>query len=421
MSSKTKEKLALIKKFMDPKSIDLESIKSIKSVGKLPVSSFKFLSKEDGENLKYLLKISKISDLLKIDRQKPFKKVGRAKAKKAKLSKIKKEDPEFKERLKQAVTISIILEKIIREDATQKRLDQKVIVVGLNNAGKTAILSKFGGRLGIKDLASLKPTRGVNRQEIKTKNLNLHLWDFGGQIDHREEYLQSPEKYFFGIDLIIYVIDIQDSERYEESIEYFNKIIDNVIKLKESPHILIFIHKLDPDIKENDEVVLNVELVKEMVKNALKDKEMNYDIYVSSIYSMISNEPQFSKFIKDVMSDSSTIEDPTKIKIEQIGAMVEKALNAIIQLSSTMMALEKRIEDIEQPKRSRATKKRSQEELPTPEYSKVVLPPPPPPSMAKKPKAPDLETGQGLRTTIMSELKDMFVKKGINRRYDLQD
>jgi len=63
---------------------------------------------------------------------------------------------------------------------SQKRKDQKIIVVGLNNAGKTAILTQFGGRLGIKDLALLKPTRGVNRQEIKTKELNLHLWDFGG-------------------------------------------------------------------------------------------------------------------------------------------------------------------------------------------------------------------------------------------------
>jgi len=48
------------------------------------------------------------------------------------------------------------------------------------------------------------------------------LWDFGGQIDHREEYLKEPEKYFFGINLVIYVIDIQDTERYDESIEYFN-------------------------------------------------------------------------------------------------------------------------------------------------------------------------------------------------------
>jgi small GTP-binding protein len=418
MAAKTKEKLALIKKFMEPKSIDLESIKSVKSIGKLPVSSFKFLSEEDGENLKYLLKISKISDLLKIDRQKPFKKVGRAKAKKEKLNKIKKEDPDFRERLKQAVTISLIIEKIGREDITRERLDQKVIVVGLNNAGKTAILSKFGGRLGIKDLATLKPTRGVNRQEIKTKNLNIHLWDFGGQIDHREEYLQTPEKYFFGIDLIIYVIDIQDPERYEESIDYFTKIIENTIKLKESPHILIFIHKLDPDIRENDEVLLNVELVKEMIKEILKDKDLNYDIYVSSIYSMISNEPQFSKFIKDVMSDSSTLEDPTKVKIEQIGGMIEKALNAIIQISSTMIALEKRIDSLEQPRKGRTTKKDAQEDLPTPEYSKVVAPPPPPPSKLKKPKVPSIERGQGLRTTIMSELKDMFVKKGLHRKYD---
>ncbi len=316
--------------------------------------------------------------------------------------------------------MSIIIQRIIRESISLKRKDQKVIVVGLNNAGKTAILTQFGGRLGIKDLALLKPTRGVNRQEIKTKELNLHVWDFGGQKDHRKEYLQTPEDYFFGIDLIVYVIDIQDTGRYDESIEYFDHIIENVIKLEATPHVLVFIHKLDPDIREDNDILLNVELIKDLIKSIFQDKKFNYDIYLTSIYSMISSEPQFSKFIKDVMSDSVSLTNPTALKVSELGGIIEKALNAVIQVSSSLVALERRIETLEHSKRGRLSKQTSQETLPTPEYSKsaIPLPPPPPPPLKASISNPS-KRGPELRTAIMSELKDIFVKKGIHREYNL--
>ena len=401
---------------MDP---DVD-IKTINQVGKLPISSFKFLSIQDEALIKDLLKVSKISECIKLDRQNPFKKIRRSKQKKAKLSKIRKEDPEFEEKIIKAITMSIIIQRIIRESISQKRKDQKIIVVGLNNAGKTAILTQFGGRLGIKGLALLKPTRGVHRQEIKTKALNLHIWDFGGQKDHRKEYLQTPEDYFLGIDLIIYVIDIQDTERYDESIEYFNLIIENVIKLEATPHVLVFIHKLDPDIREDNDVLLNVELVKDLIKSIFQDKKLNYDIYLTSIFSMISSEPQFSKFIKEVMSDSVSLTNPTALKVSELGGIIEKALNAVIQVSSSLVALEKRLATLEQSKRGRPSKQTSQETLPAPEYSKSAIPlPPPPPPPSKASISNPSKSGPGVRGAIMSELKDIFVKKGMYRDYDL--
>ena len=411
-------KLQKISKLLEP---DVVNIKSINQVGKLPISSFKFISPQDETLIKELLGVAKIADCVKLDRQNPFKKIRRSKQKKVKFSKIVKEDPEFEEKVKQSITMSLIIQRIMRETATKKKEDQKVIVVGLNNAGKTAILSQFGGRLGIKDLALLKPTRGVHRQEISTKYLNLHIWDFGGQKDHRKEYLETPEEYFFGLDLIIYVIDIQDSERYEESIEYFKSIIENVIKLEQTPHVLIFIHKLDPDLRDDNEVLLNVELVKDLIRNIFQEIQLNYDIYLTSIFSMISSEPQFSKFIKDVMAESASLTDPTSLKIAELGTIIENALNAVIQLSSSMVALEKRLELLEKPKRGRPTKtKATHEQLPTPEVSKSIVPPPPPPPPSKgKPAPTPPKEGTGLRTALMSELKDIFVKKGVYREYDM--
>ena len=410
------EKLNLIKKFLNPDVVDPKDFKTISSIAKLPISSFKFLNMTDEALIKALLDISTISEISKLDREDPFIKIKKSKQKSAKLSKILKEDPEFEEKVKKAITISLIIQKILYETTSKKQKDQKIIVVGLNNAGKTAILSKFGGQLGIRDLALLKPTRGVNRQEIKTGDLNLHIWDFGGQKDHRDEYLQAPENYFFGIDLIIYVIDIQDPQRYEESIEYFRKIIEIVVGLEEAPYVLIYLHKYDPDISENDEVALNVELVKDLVKSVFKDKKLDYDIYLSSIYSMISNEPKFSKFIKEVMNKSTSLTDPTTLKISELGEIVEKAINAILQLSASMMALEKRINNLETSEIVKPAKKGTELPFPAPEYSGIPLAPPPPPSaLHAPPMAPE---GRNLRTAVMTELKDIFVKKGISHRQE---
>lgn len=412
------EKLDLIKKFLNPEVVDFNELKTINSIAKLPISSFKFLNITDEALFKDLLNISNISELTTLDRRDPFKKVKKSRQKNTKLSKIIKKDLEFEEKVKKAITISLIIQRKLHESISKKHKDQKIIVVGLNNAGKTAILSEFGGRLGIKDLALLKPTKGVERKEIKTSELNLHIWDFGGQKDHRDEYLQAPENYFIGIDLIIYVIDIQDPQRYEESIEYFKKIIEIVVNLEESPYVLIFIHKFDPDINENDEVLLNVELVKDLVKSVFKNKKLDYDIYLSSIFSMISNEPKFSKFIKEVMSNSTSLTDPTTLKLSELGVIIEKSINAVIQLSSTMMTLEKRIVELETSKTEKPAKKGTEPPLPVPIYSKApitIAPPPPPSALHAPPMAPE---GLNLRTAVMTELKDIFVKKGISHKQE---
>ncbi len=62
-----------------------------------------------------------------------------------------------------------------RTDYLNKK-DTKVITIGLDNAGKTAILSMLGGKLGIDSLTNLKATKRVERRKISTDTLDLfHL------------------------------------------------------------------------------------------------------------------------------------------------------------------------------------------------------------------------------------------------------
>lgn len=218
---------------------------------------------------------------------------------------------------------------------------QKIVVLGLDNAGKTSLLSTFGGKLGIEDLASLEPTRGVKRNEIDTKDFKFYIWDFGGQMDNRFQYLEDPEKYFSGIDLLIYVIDIKDTERYKESLNYFKNIFHILKDLGEDPYCLIFIHKYDPEIKNNKEMLSNVEEVKSDMKQILEKRSHNYEFYLTSIYSMFPDHPKFVDLIRELIETESISPGVLERKIETLSTVLETTINSVIKLNSKVMEMEK--------------------------------------------------------------------------------
>lgn len=57
-----------------------------------------------------------------------------------------------------------------------KDMEFKIIIVGMNNAGKTTILYK----LALDEVIVTEPTIGSNVEEVHHKNLKLQVWDLGG-------------------------------------------------------------------------------------------------------------------------------------------------------------------------------------------------------------------------------------------------
>jgi GTPase SAR1 family protein len=240
--------------------------------------------------------------------------------------------------LKKVITISSIVSALKEETDSFEPDAQKVVVVGLDNAGKSAILSQFGGRLGINDLKALQPTKGVERKHLKVEGseIDLFLWDLGGQVQYRNKYIQNPEKYFLKTDLLIYVIDVQDPDRFPESFEYFEEILEILQILEEEPFVMVYIHKYDPDLKGEPEVLLNIELLKDNLNQLLSEYGFDYEAYLTSIYSLITNEPQFSRYIKDVMKSTDSLTNPTLKKVEGLGKTLEETMNAVIRLSESI-------------------------------------------------------------------------------------
>ncbi|EEC01429.1 ADP-ribosylation factor, ARF, putative [Ixodes scapularis] len=55
--------------------------------------------------------------------------------------------------------------------------EHKVVIVGLNNAGKTTILYQFL----MNEVVHTSPTIGSNVEEVVWKNVHFIMWDLGGQ------------------------------------------------------------------------------------------------------------------------------------------------------------------------------------------------------------------------------------------------
>ena len=56
--------------------------------------------------------------------------------------------------------------------------DVRILMVGLDNAGKTTILYKFR----LDETVSTVPTIGFNVETVKYKNIAFTVWDIGGQV-----------------------------------------------------------------------------------------------------------------------------------------------------------------------------------------------------------------------------------------------
>jgi len=83
--------------------------------------------------------------------------------------------------------------------------EYKIVMVGLDNAGKTTTLYK----LHLGEVIRTQPTVGSNVEQVRHKNLTFEIWDLGGQANLRPSWTT----YYRSTDAVILVVDSTDRAR----------------------------------------------------------------------------------------------------------------------------------------------------------------------------------------------------------------
>ncbi|CAL1525915.1 unnamed protein product [Lymnaea stagnalis] len=124
---------------------------------------------------------------------------------------------------------------LLRKLRSNPDLELRILLLGLDNAGKTTLLKV----LASEDITHITPTQGFNIKSVQSKGFKLNVWDIGGQRRIRPYW----RNYFENTDLLIYVIDSADRKRFEETGEELTELLEEE-KLAGVP-VLIFANKQD--------------------------------------------------------------------------------------------------------------------------------------------------------------------------------
>uniref|UniRef100_UPI000B4DBC22 ADP-ribosylation factor-like protein 2 n=1 Tax=Lonchura striata TaxID=40157 RepID=UPI000B4DBC22 len=87
----------------------------------------------------------------------------------------------------------------------EKERELRLLVLGLDNAGKTTLLKRLNGE----DVGGTSPTLGFNIKTLEHRGFQLHVWDVGGQRSLRSYW----RNYFESTDALLWVVDSSDRQR----------------------------------------------------------------------------------------------------------------------------------------------------------------------------------------------------------------
>ncbi|XP_034271287.1 putative ADP-ribosylation factor-like protein 5C isoform X1 [Pantherophis guttatus] len=132
--------------------------------------------------------------------------------------------------------------------------EHKVIIIGLDNAGKTTILYQFL----MNEVVHTSPTIGSNVEEIIQHKTHFLMWDIGGQENLRSTW----NTYYSNTEFVILVIDSTDRERLTVTKEELYKMLAH--EDLRNAAVLIFANKQD-------------------IKNSMSTSEISKFLTLSSI------------------------------------------------------------------------------------------------------------------------------------------
>ena len=202
----------------------------------------------------------------------------------------------------------------------------KIVVAGLDNSGKTSIITYLTQILPRNELmqriTTVAPTRGVQRYQLSIAGIPLVLWELGGQETFRRQYLQFPERYFLETHLFLFIIDCLDKERKKDSIEYLRSVLKTIkfLQVDPLPPIRFFMHKIDRS-NELDSTTYLDEYVQEVKMCIATEGFTTGPDYLTSVYDD-TLRTIFGQILGQILPINEWIEEALKAVAEVTHALL---------------------------------------------------------------------------------------------------
>lgn len=157
--------------------------------------------------------------------------------------------------------------KKVKQEERQLRL----LVLGLDNAGKTTVVKRLCGL----SIDRIEPTLGFQIQTLDyqlndttSDPLQLHLWDIGGQTSIRAYW----RNYFEQTDGLVWVVDSSDTMR----LELVRQELESLLQQEKlaGATLLVLANKVDLLPSDNGSATDAATTAAEMVTGALKLNEL---------------------------------------------------------------------------------------------------------------------------------------------------
>jgi len=120
-------------------------------------------------------------------------------------------------------------------DSLFGKKEMRILMVGLDAAGKTTVLYKL--KLG--EIVTTIPTIGFNVETVEYKNISFTVWDVGGQDKIRPLW----RHYFQNTQGLIFVVDSNDTDRIGEARDELARMLSED-ELRDAV-LLVFANKQD--------------------------------------------------------------------------------------------------------------------------------------------------------------------------------
>ncbi|XP_046996822.1 ADP-ribosylation factor-like protein 2 [Schistocerca americana] len=129
-----------------------------------------------------------------------------------------------------------------------KEKEIRILMLGLDNAGKTTILKRFNGE----EIDTISPTLGFNIKTLEHRGYKLNVWDVGGQKSLRSYW----RNYFETTDGLIWVVDSADKRRLEDCCKELHTLLEE--ERLAGATLLVFANKQDLSGALSAEEIRNV-------------------------------------------------------------------------------------------------------------------------------------------------------------------